>query len=275
MKVAVVIPIYKTTLNKFEIISLTQCKRILGEFPTIFAASESICLDQIKRIVTPSKVIIFKKEFFKDIISYSTLLLSTLFYKAFVEYDFILIYQLDAFVFKNELEYWCKQDYDYIGAPWFEHHAISHKDGNLWRVGNGGFSLRNVKKSIAVLEKKGIVLSPSAIINEYKQYYGSVGVKLLPRIMLKSIGIHNTTKSYINMFCIYNEDRFWSYYANKIKPSFKLAPVNAGIKFAFECDPSYLYRSNNNKLPFGCHAWRKYDFAFWKPFIEQQGFALE
>ncbi len=38
------------------------------------------------------------------------------FYKQFLNYEYILIYQLDAFVFKDELNY-CSQGIDYVGAP--------------------------------------------------------------------------------------------------------------------------------------------------------------
>ncbi len=30
----------------------------------------------------------------------------------------MLIYQLDAYVFKGEWLFWANQEYDYIGAPW-------------------------------------------------------------------------------------------------------------------------------------------------------------
>ena len=39
---------------------------------------------------------------------------------------------------------------------------------------------------------------------------------------------------------------------------------NQAIKFSFEVMPSYLYKLNNNVLPFGCHAFEKYESDFWK-----------
>jgi len=44
-------------------------------------------------------------------------MMSPAFYDAFKAFDYILIYQLDAFVFRDELEYFCSLGYDYIGAP--------------------------------------------------------------------------------------------------------------------------------------------------------------
>jgi hypothetical protein len=54
-------------------------------------------------------------------------MLSIDFYKRFRDYKFILIYQLDAYVFRDELEYWCEQDYDFIGAPLIENGKGSDK----------------------------------------------------------------------------------------------------------------------------------------------------
>ena len=35
----------------------------------------------------------------------------------FLEYQYMLIYQLDAFVFEDKLDYFCELGYDYIGIP--------------------------------------------------------------------------------------------------------------------------------------------------------------
>lgn len=51
-----------------------------------------------------------------------------------------------------------------------------------------------------------------------------------------------------------------------LKP--KYPDYKKNIQFAFEKYPSYLYNLNNKKLPFGCHAWQKYEYnTFWYNFI--------
>jgi hypothetical protein len=59
----------------------------------------------------------FPKRYFENIEGYNELLLSASFYERFLDTKYILIYQLDAFVFKDELQEWCDKGYDYI-APW-------------------------------------------------------------------------------------------------------------------------------------------------------------
>ena len=47
----------------------------------------------------------------------------------------------------------------------------------------------------------------------------------------------------------------------------EIAPVEVGLKFAFEAHPRYCFEKNMNKLPFGAHAWDKWDSDFWKNWI--------
>ena len=49
----------------------------------------------------------------------------------------------------------------------------------------------------------------------------------------------------------------------------QLPPFDVALKFAFEVNPSYLYDINNEKLPFGCHAFEKYEYnTFWQKHIK-------
>ena len=61
-----------------------------------------------------------------------------------------------------------------------------------------------------------------------------------------------------------NEDFFWGLGANYTDKLFKVPPNYKALEFSFEAMPSYLYKLNNNDLPFGCHAFEKYESEFWK-----------
>jgi len=39
------------------------------------------------------------------------------------------------------------------------------------------------------------------------------------------------------------------------------------VSFSFEVGPKHCFEKNNQTLPFGCHAWAKYDREFWKPYL--------
>lgn len=63
------------------------------------------------------------------------------------------------------------------------------------------------------------------------------------------------------------EDGFWSLEAPKYLKTYRVAPFSEALKFAFERFPSKSFKLNNHNLPFGVHAWKKYDEKFWKPYI--------
>ena len=66
------------------------------------------------------------------------------FYNLFSDYDYILIYQTDCWVFEDRLDFFMDFDCDYYGAP------CPHVSNKLF---NGGFSLRKVSKMIELCEK--------------------------------------------------------------------------------------------------------------------------
>ena len=96
---------------------------------------------------------------------YNELLLSENFYTTFSAFKYILIYQPDSYVFRDELMEWCKEGYDYIGAPWLEDNDEQIK---LNGVGNGGFSLRNIEKFLYIFSKCKIQTMNETIKNKTK-----------------------------------------------------------------------------------------------------------
>lgn len=230
-KVKIIIPFYREKLTENEKISLLQCKRILGRYQLCIIKPDNLTL-QVEE-VQGTEVEEFDEKWFRSIQTYNNLMLSEKFYERFSDYDYILIYQLDAFVFYDRLEYFCNMDYDYIGAPWL-YGAPYYVDSKhcTWYVGNGGFSLRKVSACIKLL-------------NEQKSKLNDNGI---------------------------NEDMFFSMGKSD---TFKVAPIYIALSFSFEQEVERCYRKNGDKLPFGCHAWERYNFDFWKPHIERFGYKVD
>lgn len=63
-------------------------------------------------------IVPFPDTYFKGIAGYNRLMMSPEFYETFAQWEYILIYQTDAWVFSDRLSEWCSKGYDYIGAPW-------------------------------------------------------------------------------------------------------------------------------------------------------------
>ena len=85
------------------------------------------------------------------------------------------------------------------------------------------------------------------------------------KIVFKIRNIQFTHRA-INPMLI-NEDHYWGHVLAAFFSDFNVAPVNDAIRFSFEVNPTLLYKMNNGQLPFGCHAWERYDPEFWLPFI--------
>src|ERR1700759_4138843 len=100
-KVAVVIPIYRNNLSNLEFIALQQCRKVLGNYPTIIAKPHHLKLSQQINDTINAAAESFDDSYFKDIAGYNRLMLAEEFYGRFLDYEYILIYQLDAFVFKD------------------------------------------------------------------------------------------------------------------------------------------------------------------------------
>jgi hypothetical protein len=65
---------------------------------------------------------------------------------------------------------------------------------------------------------------------------------------------------------IFSEFSSVSYYRHPKMPTPLLA-----TNFAWELFPSYLYNKNNGRLPFGCHAFEKYEYLnFWSIYIPKE-----
>jgi hypothetical protein len=249
--VAVIIPIYKLEPDSVEILSLKQCLLVLSKHPIIFVGSlnlntsvyEMICNDYHQ-----FKFIGFNDQYFKNIEGYNKLMLSPKFYKEFIKYKYILIYQLDAYVFKDELLHWCKKNYDFIGAPAIPHqnrfgdmqmlktyekalnvvNTILYTKHKISNVGNGGFSLRRTQKFYWLL-------------------------KLL--------------KSKIATWGSNNEDGFFKYWGNLFYPFFNLPSDEVALQFSVEHNIKSSLSKLGGSLPFGCHAFEKYEPEIWKDYI--------
>ncbi|MGE4488601.1 MAG: DUF5672 family protein [Kiritimatiellales bacterium] len=252
-KVAVVLTHYREELTDDEAISLRQMYAHLGRYDKFLVFPDTlsprfktmdVCLRRLNR------------KYFENLSSYSRLLVSEEFYNLFRQYEYILIYQMDCLVFRDELLEWCYRGYDYVGAPLFRH-ALK-KDGPFFAVGNGGFSLRNVASFLRVLrcplpDYRGFFRMP---ITRYTLYL------LLIHNLMRLFRIPRFFRYYKNLF-FENEDMFWSFFAETGLPSFSIPDVDTALGFSFEKKPRICFDLTGGTLPFGCHAWARYDREFW------------
>lgn len=256
-KVAIVVPTYKKNLSAEEELSLRHLLYYLGEHDIFYMAPEGLVDLNYHKFPT----VFFPKKYFKSVMTYSKLLLMKEFYEKFSEYEYILIYQFDVLVFSDQLNEWCDKGYDYIGAPWFKSQIPDYRYDDA--CGNGGFSLRKVSKAIEVIEKSR---KPFLIVGWQflKQLISIIKIRNLKFWLRGFKEIWSRSVSYRSLLA---EDYYWSFEARNFVSDFRIPDVDTGLKFAFEVGPKYCFERNARQLPFGCHAWTKYDKNFWLPYI--------
>ena len=262
--VAVIIPLStRPSLTPDEQISLQHVRCFLGGYDQYMLAPHGLPVD-----FPDVTVKWFPKKFFGSAAAHARLLTSPRFYEAFTDYRYILMYHLDSLVLSDQLEPWCQTDLDYIGPPW-----INCPD-SPWvkqeRVGNSGFALMKVESFLRVLYSK----RPSVDPEEYwREYYATkpkwVQYVNLPKKYLKRLPFFNSSRWHMYRWLQgrTEADIFWSEEAIHYHPDFKIADVPTGLRFAFEVSPRLCFERNQRQLPFGCHAWGRYDRAFWEPHL--------
>lgn len=258
--VNIVIPIYHNDLSGDEILSLERCFEVLGRHTITAIVPQSLDFTPVSKLFPNfSKVERFDDSMFAGRDGYNRLMLMPPIYERFIDWEYILIYQTDVYVFRDELLNWCRKGYDYIGAPWLEkrkHRSAWYKLGadaytllsgnklsteergiHRGKVGNGGLSLRRVSTHLD-------------FVNENRE---------LAEKYISKCSYHR-----------YFEDVFWA-----VEPIgvFRYPTVEEALKFSFDTYPELCYKKNNREIPFGCHGFKKRkSYKFWQQHIPNLGY---
>jgi len=238
---AVVVPIYRETLPPEDEFSLDYSLAHLSDHDVIFAAPEALELSYYKNRYPKFIYESFADSFFKSISGYNQLLLSEHFYERFAKSEFILILQTDAIILRDELDYWCQQPFDWIGAPWPDGQMLTITTTPFSQlapkkiythVGNGGLSLRRTRPTVQLLSE-----------------FAETRDEFLKRQ--------------------WNEDLFFSLLGTQ-SLSYQIPSEKIAARFALEAHPEKYARLLCGQSPMGGHAWYHYNIDFWLPLLDRQ-----
>lgn len=255
--VVTVIPVHLREPSELEKISLTQLLVVLPHYPIAFMAPFGLDTTWYEDFCRGKADVSIVRFAWKGHRQYSELILSPLFYKAFQEYQFMLTYHLDAFVFRDELTQWCQLNYDFIGSVIYNpiwqqlNTPLRNKIGfgvPGGYFGNGGFSLKKIDS-----------------------FY-----RLTSTFRLFITGYDWFARKRKALFL---DDLFVARYFPKLSPSFRIAPREVAQRFgaAYEEDdvmPLPFDGQDIDALPFGTHGWIQFKPEFWKPSIRHYGHQL-
>lgn len=267
--VAIVIPYHKSELSADGQYSIRHLDAHLSEFPKFFALPEGI-----NPPVSSFDVKYFDKKHFAGEKGYNQFLVKPNIYEAFSDFTYILIYQTDVIVFSNRLLEFCEMGYDYIGAPLISNKLDPNTQEPIGFLGgaNGGFSLRKVNAFLKIFQSPICAngLNWQCLKRIFSHPYHDLVDDPYPLRIAKIANIARQLRKgsthYMNDYK-WHEDHFWGFRSHIFDPDFKIAPVSVGLDFAFERFPAYCLQQNDGKLPFGAHAWERYDRAFWEPHL--------
>ena len=165
LKLILVTPVYRSSLTSQEFARLTRTLTTNRDYPHAFICPDSLDISTIASTFPKSGIYKFHDYFFKSTDTYNQLMLSLDFYRRFIDFDIMLITQLDSIVLAK-IPNSVLDNYDYVGAPWgnpFKIFSIKRRlfltrrmifrpfSQEIW-IGNGGLSLRNINAVISVLE---------------------------------------------------------------------------------------------------------------------------
>lgn len=188
-QVAIVVPMHnRAELTPDEQTSFEHLQYYLGGYDKFLVVPDSLNINlpgcSLKR---------FGDEYFGSVAANTRLLLSEDFYRSFTDYEYILIYHLDALVFSDQLRAWCDTGLDYIGPPWLQ--CADSPWVKEARVGNGGFSLRKIESFLKVFRSDVYWMEPGEYWQE--KYAGrALPVRMLnsPRRWLKRLSRFNNAR---------------------------------------------------------------------------------
>ena len=257
----IVIPIYKKELDCIEEISLNRLRKVLLDDKVLdkvctdvyLVCPEGLDTTNYEKIYNTWDEFTFlkKKEFdpsyFKSTDTYSQLCISYDFYNSFNEYEYMLIYQLDCYLFRDEITDWCLKGYDYIGGPilstdcgWDTVKKSMQKNGkDKWcpYVGNGGFSLRKISTFLDITDPNGELRTTYELTDE----------------LLKAVKYED------KYFC----NDLYNFYQLEI-PTW-----NEALKFAFDMSVDIIYTLFKFEgTPMGIHSVDK-NIRWWKKVIPE------
>ena len=249
--VTIVIPIYQEQPSDLEILSLNQTLTVLCRYPVTFMAPAGLNTAWYEDHCRGKATVHFEYFDWKGYEGYVNLMVSPSFYRRFQAYEYMLMCQLDAFVFRDELVEWCRMGYDCLGAVIYNDDRSWHPRNGFWRrltgftapeyFANSGFTLKKVDTFHRMMSR----------FRHYIAFYRWVS-------RLRGVGFY--------------DDLFISQHFPKLPGNFRLAPRALAEKFGadymtYDVAELPFHNRDNDNLPFGIHGWTQRQLDFWRPCI--------
>ena len=233
MRLSIVIPLH-AELDVVEYNAVIHNVKQLASIGDIVFICPYFMNSYVQKLFKHATIINKFEKYQKTLKGYNKLLLSKEFYQFFSEYEYILICQSDVFIKNPEsLPNFMQNKNHYSGAQFCA-------NGEL-EIGNGGFSLRHIKKMLSTLNIMDFKV-PKSFNNNLKWKiisYLEIYIPIIKRFYLSGR---------------LNEDVIWSLFTSS---NFKKINEQDGIIFSLESNYLNLKGINDVEV-IAFHAWQKH-----------------
>ncbi len=268
----VVIPVHRPAPSPSEVVSLRQCAKVLAHRDLVVLAPQPLNLARYRELLPGAEVLSVEPHRMASIVAYNRLMISPLVFNAVKGYSHMLVHEPDAIVFRDELDYWCAQPQDYVGAPWFEGFHEATLGSPVIGVGNFGLSLHRLHSARRVMSSRLRWYPYRQAVRDVID--GVLGNAQLLRRGVSALGRAGQLRGAALLYTRHC-DVFWSQVVPDVDPEYRVASVAAALRFAWEVLPARCMQMCNGGLPFGIHAWAKYDLKFLAPLLVKAGVDLD
>jgi hypothetical protein len=268
VNVVVLIPAHRSWLQPFERVALERCLDTLRGRPVVMVLPADVDSTPLRTLSSRLQFERFAPECFRSVGDYNRLLLSDEFYARFASFEYMLIHQLDAFVFRDDLDAWCARGYDYVGAPWLPQSRLPSMPARC--------ALRIKRRLYRLLDRR----TPEGGVRhaQYDYTAGNGGLSLRRIAALRAalarfasrLEVYRSYQHYSQ-----GEDIFFCVEANRYRTHVRTAPLRMAAAFAWESQPAVAEQLNGGDLPFGCHGWNRLHREYWRPVFARFGVALD
>ena len=158
LRIATVIPVYRAEISEIEKRRVERTLQNVSRDAVFFIGPDSWRGFKDAKFLQNFNFVPFAKQSFSSLSDYNRFMLQPDLYVRFIQYEFVLVCQLDAFLVKS-LPVTDALDFDYVGAPWVppwqvrwspmrRRMLVGRSSGRSkeLHVGNGGLSLRRTSR---------------------------------------------------------------------------------------------------------------------------------
>lgn len=242
--------VYKNTLEASERLALQSNIATLKKYDFFFLSPTRLAGSSLlNELGSLGEVIFLPNWWFANRFFYNFMFKDVRFWEMFRDYNNLLICQLDALVLRNQSFHY-ETEKVILGGPIYYGFECPSRPLVYSGAVNGGFSLRNITKAIDYLKfyRK---------VTKHHSFHETNGIGIASFMRRK---LFSRVKKGLFQHKGF-EDIFWSALSLEFEP--ELHPTfQEAADFAFDAAPFETYMLNNNRVPFGIHAWEKYDKAF-------------